>query len=104
MSISNRLFHVNLKMEITPPDDTTTCWTIMFPEVNVGSQGETPEEAVNNALEALQAWLEVHSDYGTLEDALKRHGIDQGRVHAIEQNFRTWFVPSSDQGNARCRA
>ena len=101
----NDVFHLCLKMEYTPPDETTDCWTLMFPELNVGSQGATPEEATTNALEALTLWIETWMNYGSIEKVLLSHGLTQTRVHAIEENLRSWYLPISSHGKStQCRA
>ncbi|MBQ7585428.1 MAG: type II toxin-antitoxin system HicB family antitoxin [Desulfovibrionaceae bacterium] len=55
----------------------------MFPECNVGSQGETREEAIENGIEALSLWVETCVAHGSLEQVLKSHGIQESRAITI---------------------
>lgn len=81
-----------LRTEITPPDETG-CWTVIFPEVNVGSQGETLEIASKNANIALSLWLESCIEAGQLEQALQECGLNQNRIEQIERDVTQGFVP-----------
>ena len=81
-----------LRAEITPPDETG-CWTVIFPEVNVGSQGETLEIASKNANIALSLWLESCNEAGQLKQALLECGLDQDRIQQIERDVTRGVVP-----------
>ena len=81
-----------LRSEITPPD-ATGCWTVIFPEINVGSQGETLEIASKNANIALSLWFESCIDAGTLEQALQESGLEPDRIQQIERELTSGFVP-----------
>ena len=102
--MNDRIFNLRLKIEITPPYESTDCWTFMFPEINVGSQGETPEVAAANGIEALSLWFEICVAHGSLEKVLQSHGIDQSRVHSIEEGLRSCFLPSFGKEYLQCQA
>ena len=93
-----------LRTEITPPDETG-CWTVIFPEVNVGSQGETLEIASKNANIALSLWLESCIEAGQLEQALHECGLNQNRIEQIERDVTQGFVlPTFMEATAECPA
>ena len=81
-----------LRAEITPPDETG-CWTVIFPEINVGSQGETLEIASKNANIALSLCLESCVEAGTLKQALLECGVEPHRIQQIEREVSRGFVP-----------
>ena len=62
----------DFKIEFLPPDPTEmrTKWVAFCPEINVGSQGNTFDEACAMIKEAVQAWVEDCLDCGVLEEAL----------------------------------
>ena len=52
-------------------------YSVICPELNVASQGETFEEAISNIKEAVELYIETAEELGTLDDVLeivKEHG------------------------------
>lgn len=85
---------LHLKAEITPPDESGY-WSVVFPELGVGSQGETLEKASANASEALFLWFEYCIKAGTLDQALLECDIDPNKVQSLHQELMQGFMPPS---------
>lgn len=83
---------LHLKAEITPPDETG-CWTVVFPDLGVGSQGETLKKAFANASEALSLWFEDCIENNVLNQALLDCGFDPDKVQCLYEEFKQGFVP-----------
>jgi predicted RNase H-like HicB family nuclease len=52
------VWHMNVRL-VVEPDQTTGRWSAVFPEIpGCASAGDTEEEAIANAREALALWFE----------------------------------------------
>lgn len=50
-------------------------YSVICPELNVASQGETFEEAISNIKEAVELYIETAEELGTLDDVLDQLGL-----------------------------
>ena len=50
-------------------------YSVICPELNVASQGETFEEAISNIKEAVELYIETAEELGTLDDVLEQLGL-----------------------------
>lgn len=50
-------------------------YSVICPELNVASQGETFEEAISNIKEAVELYIETAEELGTLDEALEQLGL-----------------------------
>ena len=50
-------------------------YSVICPELNVASQGETFEEAIANIKEAVELYIETAEELGTLDDVLEQLGL-----------------------------
>lgn len=50
-------------------------YSIICPELNVASQGETFEEAIANIKEAVELYIESAEELGTLDEVLEQMGL-----------------------------
>ena len=50
-------------------------YSVICPELNVASQGETFEEAIDNIIEAVELYIESAEELGTLEEVLEQLGL-----------------------------
>lgn len=50
-------------------------YSVICPELNVASQGETFEEAIDNIKEAVELYIESAEELGTLDDVLEQLGL-----------------------------
>lgn len=76
-----------LQIEIYPPYDGFKYWVVNFPQLAVGSQGETIGIAIDNAIEALQLWVEGCLELGTLNSILEKNGLGTS-------GFPLWLIPN----------
>lgn len=62
----------DFRVEFLPPckSEGRTKWVAICPEIHVGSQGDTFDEAVAMVKEAVQVWIEFCLEQGTLHEAL----------------------------------
>ena len=51
-------------------------YSVLCPELEVASQGETIEEAKKNIIEAVELYLESAKELGILEEILDNAGVD----------------------------
>ena len=72
----------DFKVEFLPPDPTEmrTKWVAICPEINVGSQGDTFDEACAMIKEAVMAWIDDCLECGTLDEALRECGFSEKRA------------------------
>lgn len=61
-----------LHMEMYPPSEECRYWIVNFPQLAVGSQGETIGEAIDNAVAALHLWIDGCIELGTLDAVLEK--------------------------------
>ncbi len=52
-------------------------YSILCPELNVASQGETFEESIANIKEAIELYIESAEELGILDDVLDQLGISK---------------------------
>ncbi|MBI3035409.1 type II toxin-antitoxin system HicB family antitoxin [Candidatus Woesearchaeota archaeon] len=50
-------------------------YSVICPELNVASQGETFEEAISNIKEAVELYIETAEELGTLDEVLEQLGL-----------------------------
>ena len=50
-------------------------YSVICPELNVASQGETFEEAIANIKEAVELYIESAEELGTLDEVLEQMGL-----------------------------
>lgn len=50
-------------------------YSVICPELNVASQGETFEEAVDNIKEAVELYIESAEELGAMEEVLEQLGL-----------------------------
>ena len=50
-------------------------YSVICPELNVASQGETFEEAISNIKEAVELYIESAEELGTLDEVLEQLGL-----------------------------
>jgi predicted RNase H-like HicB family nuclease len=50
-------------------------YSVICPELNVASQGETFEEAIINIKEAVELYIETAEELGTLDEVLEQLGL-----------------------------
>lgn len=50
-------------------------YSVICPELNVASQGETFEEAIANIKEAVELYIESAEEVGTLDEVLEQMGL-----------------------------
>lgn len=50
-------------------------YSVICPELNVASQGETFEESINNIKEAIELYIESAEELGILDDVLEQLGL-----------------------------
>lgn len=50
-------------------------YSVICPELNVASQGETFEEAITNIKEAVELYIESAEELGTLDEVLEQMGL-----------------------------
>ncbi len=70
-------------------------YSVLCPDLNVASQGETFEEAVENIKEAIELYIESSEESGTLDEVLERLGLtkDDLKKKSIMPRFMTTNVP-----------
>ena len=66
---------IKLLFEITPPTEGFPFWTASYPEIDLATQGETRQKALNNAAEALEMWLSSLAEDGILETEIQTCAI-----------------------------
>lgn len=93
-----------LQMEIFPPSEECRYWVVNFPQLAVGSQGETMGEAIDHAVEALQLWVEGCMELGNLDIVLEKCGFGD----VVKQSFRNdvprGLIPPTLVESAPCHA
>ena len=52
-------------------------YSVVCPELNVASQGETFEESISNIKEALELYIESAEQLGIIDDVLEQLGISK---------------------------
>ena len=52
-------------------------YSVVCPELNVASQGETFEESISNIKEALELYIESAEELGILDEVLEQLGISK---------------------------
>lgn len=52
-------------------------YSVICPELNVASQGETFEEAISNIKEALELYIESAEQIGIIDEVLEQLGISK---------------------------
>tara|TARA_Y100000031_G_C8020582_1_gene292352 strand:+ start:61 stop:339 length:279 start_codon:yes stop_codon:yes gene_type:complete len=52
-------------------------YSVVCPELNVASQGETFEESISNIKEAIELYIESAEQLGIIDDVLDQLGISQ---------------------------
>jgi predicted RNase H-like HicB family nuclease len=52
-------------------------YSVVCPELNVASQGETFEESISNIKEALELYIESAEELGIMDDVLDQLGISK---------------------------
>lgn len=62
----------NVRISLTLERGEAGTWVAGTPELDVFSQGDTREEALRNAVEAIELFLEVSAERGTLGELLHR--------------------------------
>ncbi len=79
----------DFRVEFLPPDPTEmrSKWVALCPEINVGSQGDTFDEACSMIKEAVQAWIDDCLECGTLGEALRECGFTEERVSQFSKNI-----------------
>ena len=84
-----QLGSINLKVEFLPPDkeEGRLHWVALCPEIDLGSQGDSFEEACVMIAEALQEWLRFCIEEGTLEDALKECGFSDYKIETFKASL-----------------
>ena len=50
-------------------------YSVICPELNVASQGETFEESINNIKEAVELYIESAEELGILDEVLEQLGL-----------------------------
>jgi len=70
-------------------------YSVICPELNVASQGETFEEAIENIKEAVELYIETAEETGTLDEVLERLGLTREdlKKKSIVPNVVTANVP-----------
>ncbi len=70
-------------------------YSVICPELNVASQGETFEEAIDNIKEAVELYIESAEEVGTLDEVLERLGLTREdlKKKSIVPNVVTANVP-----------
>ena len=87
--MSTEIGMVNLKIEFFPPcpEENRIKWVAFCPEIDLGSQGDSFEEACLMLKEAVQVWLECCIEHGTLHMALQECGFTEERISSFEQSM-----------------
>ena len=95
----------DFKVEFLPPDPTEmrTKWVAICPEINVGSQGDTFDEACAMIKEAVMAWIDDCLECGTLDEALRECGFSEKRAIQFSKNINHLVIQNQKAG-ALCRA
>ena len=75
---------VRLLIELKPPQEDCTYWVATYPEIDLSTQGETRQKALDNAVEALQMWLSSLLEDGILDEVLQDCGLSANRIKEIE--------------------
>ena len=77
----------NLKIQFLPPcpEENRLKWVAFCPEIDLGSQGDSFEEACFMLEEAFQVWLEFCLEHKTLHKALQECGFTEERISRFEQ-------------------
>ena len=70
-------------------------YSVICSELNVASQGETFEEAIDSIKEAVELYIESAEEVGTLDEVLERLGLtrDDLKKKSIVPNAVTANVP-----------
>ena len=70
-------------------------YSVICSELNVASQGETFEEAINNIKEAVELYIESAEEVGSLDEVLEQLGLtkDDLKKKSIVPNVVTANVP-----------
>lgn len=63
------------------------------PILDVHSQGDSEQVALNNLIEALQLFVETCYEQGTLGEVLRSHGLMPGNADELVSGGRTVEVP-----------
>ena len=85
---SKLLLNVTIKQE-------NKGYSVICPELNVASQGETFEEAIDNIKEAVELYIESAEEVGSLDEVLEQLGLtkDDLKKKSIVPNVVTANVP-----------
>jgi len=93
-----------LRMEISPPYEECKYWVVNFPQLAVGSQGETMGLAIDNAIEALQLWVEGCMELGTLDTVLEECGFGDIIKESIKEDIPRGLMPPTLLERMPCHA
>ena len=70
-------------------------YSLICPELNVASQGETFEDAIDNIKEAVELYIESAEEVGNIDEVLEQLGLtkDDLKKKSIAPNVVTANVP-----------
>ncbi|MBO4313949.1 MAG: hypothetical protein J5838_06600 [Desulfovibrio sp.] len=93
-----------LQMEIFPPTDECRDWVVNFPQLAVGSQGETMGLAIDHAVEALQLWVEGCMELGNLDVVLEECGFGDVVKRSFRDDVPRGLIPPTLLESVPCHA
>ena len=93
-----------LRMEIHPPCEGCEFWVVNFPQLAVGSQGETMGLAIDHAVEALQLWVEGCMELGTIDSVLEKCGFGDIVKESIKHDVPLGLIPTTMLERVPCHA
>ncbi|MBQ9453019.1 MAG: hypothetical protein IJU65_06990 [Desulfovibrio sp.] len=93
---------MHLRMEMYPPSEECGYWIVNFPQLAVGSQGETMGKAIDNAVAALQLWVDGCVELGTLDTVLEKCGFGDIIKESLKNDLPHGLIPPTLLEKAPC--